>query len=182
MREFLNFIWETLKIVVVALAIVLPIRYFIFQPFIVNGQSMEPNFQDGNYLIIDEISYRWNSPERGEVIVFRYPYNPTQRYIKRIIGLPGETVEVKDNRVTIIDKNGKEQVLNEDTYLPLDDLTIGNSKTTLKDNEFFVLGDNRLSSSDSRVWGVLPRDNIIGRVLFRLWPPQEVSAITIPNY
>jgi signal peptidase I len=182
MREFLSFIWETLKIVIVALAIVLPIRYFVFQPFIVKGESMEPNFQDGNYLIIDEISYRLRSPERGEVVVFKYPYNPSQRYIKRIIGLPEETIEIKDQKIRIFGKTGQEMILDENTYLPADDLTIGNSKTILKDDEFFVLGDNRLASSDSRIWGVLPRDKIIGRVLFRLWPPQEVSAITIPNY
>jgi len=182
LKNFVNFVWETLKIVFLALVIVLPIRYFIFQPFIVKGQSMEPNFQQGNYLIIDELSYRLRDPERGEVIVFKYPYNPSQRYIKRIIGLPGETIEIKDQRVKIFDNQGEEMVLKENTYLPEGDLTLGNTRLTLKEDEFFVLGDNRLSSSDSRAWGVLPRTNIIGKVLFRLWPIQEASEIIAPNY
>lgn len=182
MKEFLSFVFETLKIVVLALVIVLPIRYFVFQPFIVKGESMEPNFQDGNYLIIDEMSYRFRSPERGEVVVFRYPYNPTQKYIKRVIGLPGETVQIVNQQVRIFDRSGQETILNENTYLPANDPTTGNLKITLKSDEFFVLGDNRLASSDSRVWGVLPRNNIIGRVLLRLWPPLEARAITLPNY
>jgi len=182
LKNFVNFVWETLKIVFLALVIVLPIRYFIFQPFIVKGQSMEPNFQQGNYLIIDELSYRLRDPERGEVIVFKYPYNPSQRYIKRIIGLPGETIEIKDQKVRIFGEQGQEMVLKENTYLPEGDLTLGNTRLTLKEDEFFVLGDNRLSSSDSRAWGVLPRTNIIGKVLFRLWPIQEASEINAPVY
>ncbi|MDP3093165.1 MAG: signal peptidase I [bacterium] len=182
MKTFLNFVWETLKIVFLALAIVLPIRYFIFQPFIVKGQSMEPNFQQGNYLIIDELSYRLRDPKRGEVVVFKYPYNPSQRYIKRIIGLPGETLEIKDQKIRIFDEQGQEKILEENTYLPEEDLTTGDIRLTLKEKEFFVLGDNRLSSSDSRSWGVLPQSNIIGRVLFRLWPLGEVSEINAPTY
>ncbi|PIZ77308.1 MAG: signal peptidase I, partial [Parcubacteria group bacterium CG_4_10_14_0_2_um_filter_7_35_8] len=125
MKNFFIFVWETIKIVILALLIVLPIRYFVFQPFIVRGQSMEPNFQNGNYLIIDEISYRFKEPARGEVIVFRYPYNPSQRYIKRIIGLPGETIEIRDTQVYVFDKNGQKITLKEDTYLPETDITIG---------------------------------------------------------
>ncbi|KKW08219.1 MAG: Signal peptidase I [Candidatus Kaiserbacteria bacterium GW2011_GWA2_49_19] len=182
LKNFFNFVWETLKIVIIALAIVVPIRYFIFQPFIVKGQSMEPNFQEGNYLIIDEVSYRWRNPQRGEVVVFKYPYNPSQRYIKRIIGLPGEVLEIRNEKVMIFDQNGQEMILQENTYLPQGDITLGNLRLTLKENEYFVLGDNRLSSSDSRSWGVLPRDKIIGRVLLRLWPPAEASEINLPTY
>ncbi|MBI4359150.1 MAG: signal peptidase I [Candidatus Nealsonbacteria bacterium] len=182
MKSFLSFTWEVAKIVIVALAIVLPIRYFIFQPFIVKGQSMEPNFQEGNYLIIDELSYRLRSPQRGEVVVFKYPYNPSQRYIKRIIGLPGETLEIRDEKVAIFDSDANEMILQENTYLPPGDTTLGNLRLTLKENEYFVLGDNRLSSSDSRSWGVLPREKIIGRVLFRLWPPAEATEINLPAY
>ena len=182
MKDFFNFVWETLKIVILALLIVLPIRYFIFQPFIVKGQSMEPNFQNGNYLIIDEISYRFKEPARGEVVVFRYPYNPSQRYIKRIIGLPGEVVEIKDTQVHIFNKDGQETILEEKTYLPGTDLTFGNLKLMLGEGEFFVMGDNRPSSSDSRAWGVLPRENIIGKVAFRLLPLDEISQISLPIY
>ncbi|MBU4350722.1 signal peptidase I [Candidatus Parcubacteria bacterium] len=175
MKTFLNFVWETLKIVILALAIVLPIRYFIFQPFIVKGQSMEPNFYQGNYLIIDEISYRFREPARGEIIVFKYPYNPSERYIKRIIGLPGETVEIKDEQVFIFSQDGQKTVLEESVYLPETDITFGNLRLALAEGEYFVMGDNRLSSSDSRSWGVLPRKNIIGKVLFRLLPFNGIS-------
>jgi len=175
--SFFLFIWEILKIVIVALLIVLPIRYFLFQPFIVKGQSMEPNFENGDYLIIDEISYRLREPQRGEVIVFRYPYNPSQRYIKRIIGLPGELIEVKDGRVMV-----GNQVLNEEEYLP-SGLTIpGNVRFLLDENEYFVLGDNRGSSSDSRQWGPLKRANIIGRVYFKAWPVTAMAKIEVPEY
>src|SRR3989344_3794878 len=118
MKSILLFFWEISKIVIVALLIVIPIRYFIFQPFFVRGQSMEPNFQNGDYLIVDEISYRLRNPERGEVVVFKYPLNPTQRYIKRIIGLPGETVKIRDGKVNVYDSNGVPQILDEASYLP----------------------------------------------------------------
>src|SRR3989338_5283921 len=95
--EVLAFIWETAKIIIISLAIIIPIRYYLVQPFFVKGASMEENFHDGDYLLIDEISYRLEVPRRGDVIVFRYPENQTQFYIKRIIGLPGETVEIKNN-------------------------------------------------------------------------------------
>lgn len=182
MKNFLSFIFETLKITAVSLAVVLPIRYFIFQPFIVKGESMEPNFQNGNYLIIDEVSYRFQAPRRGEVVVFKYPFNPSQRYIKRIIGLPGETLEINNQKVEVFDRSGNPMVLKENTYLPDGDVTLGNLKLTLKENEYFVLGDNRLQSSDSRSWGILPRDKIIGKVILRLWPPQGMTVVAAPGY
>ena len=182
MKDFFTFVWETLKIVVLALAIVLPIRYFIFQPFIVKGQSMEPNFQNGNYLIIDEISYRFKEPARGEVVVFKYPYNPSQRYIKRIIGLPGETVEIKDAQVHIFDKDGQEMILEENTYLPETDLTFGNLKLILGEGEFFVMGDNRPSSSDSRYWGPITKSTISGRAWVIYLPLKLAGVVPAPAY
>ena len=163
-----------------ALLIVLPIRYFIFQPFIVKGISMEPNFKDGNYLIVDEITYRFREPQRGEVIVFHYPFNPSEKFIKRIIGLPGEEIELKDGQITVTMKNGEKKILEED-YLssPFD---LPEEKIVLGNNEYFVLGDNRLHSFDSKNWGKLPRNFIIGRVIWRLYPFDEISAITPPAY
>jgi signal peptidase I len=181
MRNFLAFIWEIIKIVVIALLIVVPIRYFIFQPFFVKGQSMEPNFENGDYLIVDEISYRFREPLRGEVVVFKYPQNPSQRYIKRIIGLPGETVVIEDGKVVIFNENGT-QILNETGYLPPFTLTPGDIRVTLTGDEYFVLGDNRISSSDSRRWGPLPREDIIGRVLFRAWPFVALAKFEVPVY
>jgi signal peptidase I len=190
-KKFLSFIWEISKIVVIAALIVLPIRYFLFQPFLVKGQSMEPNFENGDYLIIDEISYRFRSPQRGEVIVFRYPQNPSQRFIKRIIGLPGETVEIKDGKVTIYapayqsigseDKQGTPQVLDESNYI-YPSQTLGDIQMVLGENEYFVLGDNRDFSFDSRRFGPLPQDKIIGRVIFRAWPFATLTKIEAPVY
>jgi len=175
--SFFLFIWEILKIVIIALVIVIPIRYFLFQPFIVNGQSMEPNFENSNYLIVDELSFRFRDPQRGEVVVFRYPKNISQRFIKRIIGLPGDKIEVKAGSIMVND-----QVLDESKYLPSGVQTPGNIQTSLNENEYFVLGDNRISSFDSRQWGLLPRKNIIGRVLIRAWPITTLTKIEVPSY
>lgn len=182
MKKLLSFVWEIIKIVIIALAIVVPIRYFLFQPFFVKGESMEPNFQNGDYLIIDELSYRLREPERGEVIVFKYPRNTSQRYIKRIIGLPGETVEIKDDKVTVYQKNSEIKILDESSYLPAYFQTSGNLRINLNENEYLVLGDNRPSSSDSRIWGPLPREDIIGRVLIRAWPATAIAKIEAPAY
>jgi signal peptidase I len=181
MKKIFVFIWEVIKIVFVALLIVIPIRYFIFQPFFVKGQSMEPNFENGDYLIVDEISYYFRAPERGEVIVFRYPNDPTQRYIKRIIGLPGETVEIKDGKITAFDQGGA-KVLEETSYLPPSDFTPGDLETTLNQNQYFVMGDNRIASSDSRRWGPLDKNYIIGRVIIRAWPFVSAAEIKTPSY
>ncbi len=181
MKSALYFIWEVAKIVIIALVIVAPIRYFLFQPFLVRGASMEPNFQDGDYLIIDEITYKFRQPERGEVTVFRYPQDLSQRYIKRIIGLPGETVEIKNGKVEI-SKNFETKVLDELSYLPSDINTPGNIKVTLDDNDYFVLGDNRVASSDSRSWGTLPKQDIIGRVFLRALPLASLTKFGVPHY
>lgn len=168
-KNGLLFIWEIVKIVFIALLIVIPIRYFLFQPFIVMGASMEPNFQHGDYLIVDQISYRFREPKRGEVIVFNSPQGIGHRYIKRVIGLPGETVEIRDGQVIIFNEQGK-KILNESNFLLFNIQTPGNIKDVLTKNEFFVLGDNRIGSSDSRQFGSLKREDIIGRVFFRAWP------------
>ncbi|MFA5878346.1 MAG: signal peptidase I [Candidatus Staskawiczbacteria bacterium] len=183
MNQTLTYIWEFAKIFLIALIIVVPIRYFLFQPFIVQGDSMVPNFHSGDYLIIDEISYRFGSPQRGDIIVFKYPKNPIHRFIKRIIGLPGETVSVKDGIVTIYDKDGNQQILDETVYLPdAISTTYGDMRIILSDTEYFVLGDNRAYSSDSRAWGPLPRDNIIGKVFIRVFPFAALSKIPTPAY
>ena len=177
MKNFLIFIWEVSKIVVVALLIVVPIRYFIFQPFFVRGQSMEPSFFTGDYLIIDELSYHFRSPARGEAIVFEYPNNPSQKYIKRIIGLPGETIQIEGGQVIVYNSDGAPKMLEESAYL--NDLvkTEGNTVISLDLDEYFVLGDNRPVSSDSRRWGAVPADNIIGRVFLRVWPFAVLAKI-----
>jgi signal peptidase I len=182
MKRFLSFTWEIFKIAVIALAIVVPIRYFLFQPFFVKGQSMEPNFENGDYLIVDELSYRIRPPERGEVIVFKYPEDTSQRYIKRIIGLPGETIEIKDGKITIYEKNSKVETLDESGYLPSYITTSDDLQITLADNQYFVLGDNRQVSYDSRRWGPVPKQDIIGRAVIRAWPLASLTLIEAPAY
>ena len=182
MKNILSFLWEISKIIIIALIIVIHIRYFLFQPFIVRGASMEPSFHSGDYLIIDEISYRFRNPQRGEVIVFKYPQAPSQRYIKRVIGLPGETIEIEEGQMFISKGEGETQILDESFYLSEPVFTSGNITITLEENEYFVLGDNRSFSSDSRRWGALSENYIIGRALFRAWPPQVLAKIAIPIY
>jgi len=181
MKKFFTFVWELVKIALIAAVIVIPIRYFLFQPFFVRGESMHPNFANGDYLIVDEITYRFRGPQRGEVIVFKYPDNPSQRFIKRIVGLPGETVEIKDGKI-IIHKEGEVQVLNESNYLFSGLLTTGNISIMLAENEYFVLGDNRDFSFDSRKFGSIQKDKIIGRVIFRAWPFVAMAKIEAPEY
>lgn len=183
MKSFFLFVFEVLKITVITLAIILPVRYFLMQPFFVKGASMEPNFDDGQYLIIDELSYRLREPVRGEVVVFHYPADPSQYFIKRIIGLPGETVEVGSGQVKIINsEHPLGFVLDESKYLPAAISTYGDVKQALGQGEYFVLGDNRSASFDSRRWGILPRQNITGRAWLRAWPPQSAKVFAAPEY
>ncbi len=188
-KKFTSFIFEIVKIAVIAFVIVAPIRYFLFQPFIVSGASMDPNFATGDYLIVDEISYRFFDPQRGDVVVFNAGFikDPSgqygyagQRFIKRVIGLPGETVDITNGEVEII-KDGKTTILDE-KYLPNDLKTIGEINMTLKTDEYFVLGDNRQYSYDSRAWGVVLRKDIIGKAFLRIFPVTTLSEISRPSY
>ncbi|MDD5738567.1 MAG: signal peptidase I [Candidatus Pacebacteria bacterium] len=178
-----SFIWEVLQVVIVALAIVLPIRFFVFQPFIVKGASMEPSFHGGDYLIVDEISYRFTEPQRGEVLVFKYPLDKTQRFIKRIIGLPGEKVDIEAGRITITSPLGDKKTLDE-PYIttPLSEMILENNSLKLGRDEYYVMGDNRAHSFDSRSWGVLKKEDIVGRVVFRAWPPLDVTLFPALSY
>ena len=131
---------------------------------------MEPTFFNGTYLIVDEVSYRFSAPERGDIVVFRFPQDPSQRFIKRVIGLPGETIEIEDGKVVIYNQGVEHQdaFVLEEAYLAGG--TPGNSKLELSEGEYYVMGDNRSFSSDSRSWGSVPRDNIIGKVFFQVFP------------
>lgn len=166
---------DLIKIIVISLAIILPIRYFIIQPFVVRGSSMEPNFSDGDYLIINEIGYRFKNPNRGDVVVFRYPKDLSQYYIKRIIGLPEEKVEIKNGKVRIYNSQYPKGIDLQELYLSTN-YTPGNLEVTLSKDEYFVLGDNRFASSDSRVWGILPKKDIIGKVWLRGWPVAKAQV------
>ena len=162
-----NFFTELLKFALIALVVVVPVRLFIAQPFIVSGASMVPTF-----LIVDELSYRFEAPKRGDVIIFRYPKDPSQFFIKRIIGLPGETVVLTQGTVSV-QKTSGESVLLEESYV----VNQGSANQSYKvpAGEYFVMGDNRPESSDSRTWGFVPRANIVGRAFLRLLPVQTID-------
>ena len=179
-RSFL----EIVKIVVISAAIVIPIRLFIVCPFYVQGASMEPSFYDKEYLLVDEISYRFREPERGEVVVFRYPEDPREYFIKRIIGLPGETLKIDNGGVYLLDKSTNSWTKLAEAYLASDSntLTFEAQQVTLGPDEFFVLGDNREHSRDSRYFGPLNRRYLIGRVMFRGLPLKRVQFFKAPTY
>lgn len=178
-QELGAFVWETIKIVVISLVIIFPIRYYLLQPFFVKGASMESNFEDGDYIFVDELSYEVGNPHRGDVIVFRYPLDQSQFFIKRVIGLPGETVQVKDNKVTIYNASHPNGQVLPEPYLDKGQQTLGDMTVKLDDNDYFVMGDNRLKSSDSRRWGPVNRSLITGKAFVRLWPWSE--GIKIPH-
>jgi signal peptidase I len=164
-----SFLGEILNFALIALVVVLPIRMFIAQPFIVSGASMETTFSSGQYLIVDQLSYRFEEPKRGEVIIFRYPKDPSKFFIKRIIGIPGDTIDIKGDNVTITNSEFPDGVELEEPYV-LDMAPNTTLTEKLGDEEYFVMGDNRDASSDSRMWGVLQRDKIVGRAFLRLYP------------
>lgn len=176
-NEILAFIWETTKVVVISLAIILPIRYYLVQPFFVKGASMEPNFEDGDYLLVDELSYRFLEPARGDVIIFRYPGDKSQFFIKRVIGLPSETIEIKNNEVIIYNVDHPNGFVLSEEYLDAVQETLGNMLIRLDNNEYFVLGDNRLRSSDSRRWGPVNKTLITGKAFIRAWPFNRFEKI-----
>jgi len=183
MRNFLIFIFEVVKVVIISLAIIIPVRYFLIQPFYVKGASMEPSFYDHEYLIIDEISYRFKEPARGEIVVFKYPKDPSQYFIKRIIALPGEKVEMKDGKVIVYTADDKRVELDE-SYLDEGTETFATTDTLIEvgEDEYFLLGDNRNHSKDSRSFGVVKQSFIVGRVLFRGWPFNRIKVFDSPQY
>ena len=189
-----SFIWEVIKVFVWALIIIVPIRVFLFQPFFVQGSSMEPNFKDGDYLIINELGYKqtevgfgnfnvftvksFKDFKRGDAVVFRYPMQPETFFIKRVIGLPNERVKIENNRITIYnDQNPEGFMLNEGEYLAKTVITTETVNMQLKDGEYFVMGDNRTASYDSRKWGPVPEKDIVGKVLLRAWPINKAEVL-----
>ncbi len=192
-------IFKTVGGVLLALII---IRFYIFQPFSITGSSMEPTFYDKEYLIVDELSYIFTNPQRGDVIVFKHPepacndhissgyinrkfiQGPCSNYIKRIIGVPGDTITIKDGEVNVKNKKNPNGLTLEENYTPSNIPTLGNQTITLGEKEYFVMGDNRgpNSSSDSREWGALPESHIIGKALVVLLPPDDFGFVKTPYY
>lgn len=169
----INPIWEFVKYAVIALLIVIPFRIYVAQPYIVEGASMDPTFKTGDYLIVDQLSKRFEEPKRESVVIIRYPKDPSKFFIKRLIGFPNETIKIIDGEVFIFNKENKGGIkLGEDfvVYKEHENLTI-----ILEKDEYFVMGDNRAGSSDSRSWGPLPKKYIIGRPFLRLWPLNKMA-------
>ena len=177
---FALFVAEIVQIAVLALAIILPVRYFLIQPFVVKGASMEPNFYDSEYLIIDELTFHFRNPERGEIVVFRPPQHTDQYYIKRVIGLPGETVEIRNGVITIYNAENPNGFALTETYIS--EVTEGRDRRTLGPDEYYVMGDNRDASLDSRYFGAVPRDNLVGRVWVRGLPLDRATTFDVPTY
>lgn len=167
--------WELVRFAIIALIIVIPIRVLVAEPFIVSGSSMVPTFENGDYLIVDKISYKLSSPKRDDVVVFRYPKDTTKFFIKRIIGLPNETIDIKGNDVTITNGTHKEGFKLDQPFVK----NLGNNDThfELKSDEYFVMGDNRSASSDSRYWGAVKKNLLAGRAFLRLLPVNEIGIL-----
>ncbi|RJQ29856.1 signal peptidase I [Candidatus Parcubacteria bacterium] len=182
MRRFFASVLEVCEIALVAVGAVFLIRGFLVQPFLVSGSSMAPMFSNGDYLLIDELSYRFRQPERGEVVVFRYPKDDSTYFIKRIIGLPGERVVIKNGIVTVFDEARPQGVKLSEDYLGSGTFTSGNLEFSLKADEYLVLGDNRSYSFDSRTWGPLKTSDVVGLVRLRLWPVGNIRAFAAPQY
>ena len=170
-----SFLKDTAIFAIIALAVILPIRFFIAQPFIVDGSSMDPTFATNQYLIVDEISYRFEPVSRGDVIIFKYPKDTSKYFIKRVIGLPGETVLIDGTKITIKNKENPQGFVLTENYVDPKNSTSDHMVTTLTGNQYFAMGDNRAASFDSRAWGPLDRSYIIGRPLARLFPLKQIS-------
>ena len=166
---------ELIRFAFYAALIVIPLRLFIAEPFIVSGDSMVPTFKNGQYLIVDELSYNFGNIDRGDVVVFRYPKDPKKYFIKRMIGLPGETITINNKGVIITNSAHPEGFMLTEPYISSAPPEQKSIKVTLAEDEYYVLGDNRPFSSDSRVWGVVPKEDLVGRAIIRLFPLNLIS-------
>lgn len=168
-----SFVKEIIQVALIALLIVAPIRIFIAQPYLVAGASMDPSYATGHYIIVDQITYNFQDPKRGDVVVFKYPKDPSKFFIKRIIGLPGEMVSLKQGVPFITNEEYPEGFTFAEPYLSQENQKIETLEITLSEGNYFVMGDNRKGSSDSRLWGSLDEDLIMGRAILRVLPIKE---------
>jgi signal peptidase I len=182
MRRFFASLLEVLEVAVIAVVAVFVIRSYLVQPFLVSGASMSPTFMNGDYVLVDELTYHVRAPTRGEVVVFHDPQDYSTYFIKRVVGLPGERVVIKNNTVTVYNAAHPNGFALDETYLPSGTDTSGNYDFTLSSSTYLALGDNREFSYDSRMWGPLPAGNIVGLVRVRLWPLNDLTAFAAPTY
>jgi len=186
-NSFWSYVVDIIETIVVALAIFVVVYLFLLQPHQVKGASMKPNFLDGEYILTDKISYRFTKPKRGDVIIFQSPTDPDVDFIKRIIGLPGEKVKISEGSIVIYNEQNKTGLTLKEPY-HINGPTLGgkevpqNTEVTIGDNQYFVLGDNRVESFDSRSWGMLDRKKIIGKAWLRYWPLNKIGFVKHYSY
>ena len=184
-QDWLRFFAETIRTIIIVLLLAYALRLLVLQPFVVEGASMYPKFSTNDYLIVDKLSYRFVAPQRGDIIVFKYPNKLTVNYVKRIIGLPGEKVVIENGKVKIVNtEHPAGYYLDETAYL--DSTTtvspVVKNEFTVSADHYFVMGDNRPNSSDSRSWGLLPKEDVIGRVVIQAYPLSDISLIAHARY
>lgn len=173
---------DTLQTIVLAAAVFMLTYLFLVQPHEVKGNSMYPNFLDGERLLTDKVSYRFNEPRRGDVIVFQAPPDHSKDFIKRIVALPGESVLLKESKIYINRQPLEEFYLSSSVKTQPGASLVEGKELTLGSDEYFVMGDNRDHSSDSRSWGSIKRKEIVGRAWFIYWPPQKAGIIPTVTY
>jgi signal peptidase I len=192
MKDFIRslgtFLLDTIEIITTAFAIFVVLFLFVVQIHEVNGDSMLPNFHDKEYVLTDKITYKFREPQRGEVVIFKAPPKPRDEYIKRLIALPGEKIKIQNNEVIIYNEEHPEGFVLNEYYLGEGTLTKGksaippNTVFTVPEGEYLVFGDNRENSSDSRQWGPVKKDYLVGRAVIRIWPPTALGVVRHAEY
>lgn len=176
------FFLDILEVVVFAIAFFLFLYLLVFQPHKIKGSSMDPNFKDGEYLLTDKVTYRFNEPKRGDVIVFKAPGLEGEEFIKRIIGLPGEEISISQSNIYIDGKVLNEKYIGPDKFTGSGAFLTENENVLVPEGNYFVVGDNRPHSSDSRSWGFVPKEDISGKAWFVYWPINMLGTVEKVNY
>ena len=172
-KSVIKIIKEIVTFGIIAIGVVLPFRMYVAEPYYVSGESMDPTFKTGDYLIVDKIPYKIEKLKRNSVVVFRFPKDTSKNFIKRIIGLPGDTVNIEDDNITIINKENQENFKLDQSYVV--HKSSGKFNITLGSDEYYVLGDNRAESFDSRSWGPVKKKYLLGRPILRLLPLNKIE-------
>lgn len=177
-----SFLWELARVVIVAFVFMIAFRMLVAEPFVVSGSSMVPNYYNREYLVVSKMSYRFGDIERGDVVIFKYPNDPSQYFIKRIVGLPGEKVKIEGGHPVVYNTDYPNGQVLQEPYLPDQNVTFGGDEIIeLGPDEYYVMGDNRMASSDSRVWGKLPKENIVGKAWLRVFPVNRFGLSNFPE-
>jgi signal peptidase I len=181
-RRLIEFLWDIVEVIVFAIAIFLFIYLLVFQPHKIKGDSMQPNFPNGEYLLTDKVKYRFNDPQRGDVVVFEAPGTDGEEYIKRIIGLPEETIAVQNGQVYINGTLLNEKYLDTTLKTPSGNFLTEGKSIKIPAGKYIVMGDNRVASSDSRAWGFITKSEITGRAWFVYWPVKSMGLVQAVEY